>query len=100
MDICPDDPGAHLYCFDAKTGRRRWKTALEKSTNSTPVVTDGYVYVASKHRAEAYRTDGRRVWQLDLDFGDRIQTIDPAVTADRLVLCSSGGGLCVIESES
>ncbi len=41
----PDDTG-NLYCFDAKTGKKKWRFPYGRNARGSPVLADGKIYVA------------------------------------------------------
>lgn len=67
---------ASLRAFDAETGTQRWRTKLDGSTESPPLVADGTVYLGNT----------QRFYAIDAETGDIEWTADyPSSTSPKVV---------------
>ncbi|HET9659750.1 MAG TPA: PQQ-binding-like beta-propeller repeat protein [Thermomicrobiales bacterium] len=88
--------GFSVFAIDADTGNQRWKFAMDYAGESSPTVTDGVVYVASKEN-HLYAIDtktGKQLWFYKTDgllFGS------PSVSGDKVVIGGDDGDLFAVD---
>lgn len=91
--------GFNVYALDAITGLEEWTTEIDYAGESSPVVTGGVVYVASKEN-HVYALDaetGKKLWAYKTDgllFGS------PSVTEKAVVIGGDDGDLFAIDREN
>jgi outer membrane protein assembly factor BamB len=88
-----------LVCFDAKTGKELYRQRLGAASNSSPIASDGHIYVSDTEGATFVVKAGRDFELLSTNqLGERI-TASAAISGNDLfyrtdshVYCISGSG--------
>jgi hypothetical protein len=84
-----------LVCLDGKTGRELYRQRLGGNCNSSPIASDGRIYVSNNDGTTFVVLAGPQFRLLAKnDLGERI-TASPAVTGDRLILRTDSQLFCI-----
>jgi hypothetical protein len=83
---------AHVYAFDAATGRKKWDYPTSKSwVNATPAVRDGLVYAATSDSSRFFALDAR-TGRLKFNFDAKAYVFSSAALGGNLAYFGSHNG--------
>jgi outer membrane protein assembly factor BamB len=91
--------GFNVFAIDADTGVQRWKTKMDYAGESSPTVTGGTVYIASKEN-HLYALDAESGEQLWFYKTDGLLFGTPSVADDAVVIGGDDGDLFSIDREN
>jgi len=87
-----------LVCLDAKTGKEFYRKRLGGACNSSPIASDGRVYLSSNEGATFVVKAGREFQLLrENSLGERI-TASPAVSGDQLFYRTDSHVYCIADN--
>jgi len=84
-----------LFCFDGQTGQEHYRKPLGGECNSSPVASDGHIFV-SNIRGETFvvRAGAKFEVLATNDLGERI-TASPAISGDALIYRTDSNLYCI-----
>lgn len=84
-----------LVCFDGQTGSERYRHRLGGNCNSSPIASDGRIYISNNDGTTFVVQAGPKFHLLaQNDLGERI-TASPAISGDRLILRTDSHVFCI-----
>lgn len=84
-----------LVCFDGKTGKEQYRERLGGDCNSSPVASDGRIYVSNNDGETFVIAAGKKFRLLATNsLGERI-TASPAITGDHLIYRTDSHLYCI-----
>jgi outer membrane protein assembly factor BamB len=88
-----------VTALDAKTGKERWQTQIERWMPSTPAVADGVVYVHGAENLYALdAADGSERWRLAIKAGNGFSS--PVVVEGVVYVGSGDGNIYALDASS
>jgi outer membrane protein assembly factor BamB len=84
-----------LMCFDGRTGRENYREPLGGECNSSPIASDGHIFV-SNIRGQTFVIRAGEKFELlaTIELGERI-TASPAVSGDRVIYRTDSHLYCI-----
>ena len=84
-----------LVCLDGKTGKEKYRQRLGGDCNSSPVASDGRIYVSNNDGTTFVVQAGREFKLLATnELGERI-TASPAISGDELIYRTDSHLYCI-----
>ena len=85
----------YLICLDAKTGDEQYRERLGAACNSSPIASDGHIFVSDNDGKTFVIEAGRKFKLLATNpLGERI-TASPAITGNRLIYRTDSHLYCI-----
>ena len=86
-DFSGGGPLSILYCFDAKTGKQRWKTRISRGCYGSPTLAGGHIYIPERNgKVTVIKPNGDRAEKVALNtLGDAMDTT-PTACGGRLYM--------------